>query len=220
MALSLPTAVEVAVLVLAVSAGAPLLPRKLMKIGHESYMLSLVATSSIVAVVAVPLWLQVLGPVYGLSLELAPREVAAAIAKAFVLPLLLGMLFRWRFPQIGAKLSGDILAAAGIALAVGALGLLLLHGRLLLDVGWPSLFALPLFTALALLIGHVLGGPDPKDRTALAIACATRHIGIAILVAASLPGTRIVVLLTAYLLSTAIVSALYLRWVPRSVVSP
>ena len=30
---------------------------------------------------------------------------------------------------------------------------------------------------LAVAIGHVLGGPHPDDRTALAIACATRHKG-------------------------------------------
>jgi BASS family bile acid:Na+ symporter len=37
-------------------------------------------------------------------------------------------------------------------------------------------------------IGHALGGPNPGHRTALAIACATRHIGIAVLVATSFPG--------------------------------
>ena len=35
---------------------------------------------------------------------------------------------------------------------------------------------------IALVIGHLMGGPTEDDRTALAIACATRHIGIALVV--------------------------------------
>jgi BASS family bile acid:Na+ symporter len=39
--------------VLAVSAGAPLLPRKLMKIGDGAYILGLVVTSSLLAVLPI-----------------------------------------------------------------------------------------------------------------------------------------------------------------------
>jgi len=40
--------------VLAVSAGAPLLPRKLMKIGDGAYIFSLALTSSLLAILLVP----------------------------------------------------------------------------------------------------------------------------------------------------------------------
>ena len=46
--------VEIALLVLAVSAGAPLLPRKLMKIGDGAYIFSLALTSSLLAILLVP----------------------------------------------------------------------------------------------------------------------------------------------------------------------
>ncbi|RAI01644.1 hypothetical protein DLJ53_09520 [Acuticoccus sediminis] len=210
-ALPLPRAVEVAILVLAVSAGAPLLPRKLMKVGHDSYMLSLVATSSIVAVVAVPLWLDVLKPVYGLSVELTALNVAGVIAGSFVGPLIVGMLVRWRFPETGARLGDRFLTIASIALALFALLLLVLHGRTLLELGWPSLVALVALTFAALGIGHLLGGPAENDRTALAIACATRHVGIAMVVASTVPGPRTAVLVTAYVLAAALVSFPYLK---------
>jgi bile acid:Na+ symporter, BASS family len=61
-------------------------------------------------------------------------------------------------------------------------------------------------------IGHLLGGPEPGDRTALAIACATRHLGVALLVAGSLPGPRTLILITAYLLASAAVTIPYLKW--------
>lgn len=208
---SLPEPVEVALLVLAVSAGAPLLPRKLKAIGGAGYMLSLVATSSLVAVVAVPLWLQALKPIYGIGADIAPLDVAVAIAWAFVAPLALGMAARWRWPETAARLSERILAIAGAALGLCAIALIVLHGGLLLEVGWPSLLALATMTLIALGIGHVLGGPDEAERTALAVACATRHVGIAVLVAATVPGARAAVLVTAYILVAALVSAPYLR---------
>ncbi len=211
MILDLPPGVEVAIVILAVSAGAPLLPRKLMKIGHGSFMLSLVITSSVLAFLAVPLWLQGLRPLYGIETELAPLDVAAVIAKSFVAPLIIGMLVRWRFPDAGERLADLVLKIAGIALLVAVVVLLTLHGALLLDVGWPSLATLAAITLVALIIGHLFGGPESSDRTGLAIACATRHVGIAMLVAASLPGPKTAVLIVAYLLAAAVVSIPYLQ---------
>jgi hypothetical protein len=65
---------------------------------------------------------------------------------------------------------------------------------------------------MALAIGHALGGPAPDDRTALAVACASRHIGIAVLVAASLPGPRTAVIIAVYIVASAVVCIPYLRW--------
>jgi hypothetical protein len=46
----------------------------------------------------------------------------------------------------------------------------------------------------------------------LAIACSTRHLGIAILVASALPGLRTAVIVAAYTLTSAAISMPYLRW--------
>lgn len=209
---TLPPGVELALLVLAVSAGAPLLPRKLMKIGHEAYMLSLVLTSSAIAVIAVPIWLEVLRPMYGITTELRPVDVASLIAKSFIGPIALGVLIRWRLPQFAEAVADRLLMVGGLVLVGCVLILLVLHGDLLLEVGWPSLLALAGMTFAALAVGHALGGPDEADRTGLAIACATRHVGIAMIVAASVPGPRTAVLITAYLLAAAVVSVPYLQW--------
>jgi hypothetical protein len=39
---------------------------------------------------------------------------------------------------------------------------------------------------------------DPDERTALAIACVTRHVGVAVVVATSFRGPRTAVMLAAY----------------------
>ena len=82
----------------------------------------------------------------------------------------------------------------------------MLHWEVLLVARWGGVLALMALVAMALAIGHVLGGPGDDDRTALAVACASRHIGIAVLVAASLPGPRTAVIVAVYIVASAVVS--------------
>jgi BASS family bile acid:Na+ symporter len=215
--LPLPVAVKTAILVLAISAGAPLLPRKLMKLGREGYVFSLLITSSVLAVAVVPAWLSVLGPLFGRESAVEPRAVALIIAKAFLAPLLVGMLLRWPLPSVVAdRLSEWLLGAAGAVLTLAGAALLVLHGRALVEVGWLPILALTGMTAIAVAIGHAIGGPDPADRTALAVSCATRHVGIAMLAASTVPGPRTAVFVLAYVVASAIVSIPYLKWRGRA----
>ena len=210
--LVLPIPVKTAILVLAISAGAPLLPQKLIRLGRESYVFSLVVTSSLLAVVSVPAWLLVLAPLFGRESAVEPGAVGLVIAKAFLAPLVLGMLLRWPLSRVAERLSDLILKAGGILLLVAGLSLLATHVRLLAEIGWLPLVSLAGLTAVALAIGHALGGPNPDDRTALAVVCGTRHVGIAMLAASAVPGPRTIALVLAYLVASAAVSIPYLRW--------
>ena len=96
--LPLSVGVKAALLVLAASAGAPLLPRKLSKFGGGSYVVSLVVASSLLAIVFVPAWVAFLGRQFGFATEVGPGVVAAVMGKAFLLPLGIGMLIRALWP--------------------------------------------------------------------------------------------------------------------------
>ena len=98
---------------------------------------------------------------------------------------------------------------------LAGLALLVLHWPLFTAVRWPGMVALVVLLLLAVAIGHLLGGPHPDDRTALAIACATRHIGVAVVVATAFRGPRTMVLLAAYVVASAVVSIPYLQWCRR-----
>jgi bile acid:Na+ symporter, BASS family len=87
-----------------------------------------------------------------------------------------------------------------------------IHWPLLLAIGWKGVVALVVLVIFALIIGELLGGPDRDDRTTLAIACATRHVGIALVVAAEFVGVKTAVLVIAYFLTVVIVSSIYLTW--------
>lgn len=210
--LVLPPGVEVALLVIAVSAGGLMLPRKLMGVGDGSYVFSLVVLSSLLAIVTVPAWLALFGPLFGDTTELLPMEVARVIGRVFLLPLVVGMLVRWLIPDISSRMSENLLKVGGGVLALCILVLLATNGRLILEAGWSALLTLAAMTLVAMIVGHLLGGPDPENRTVLAISCATRHAGLVVLVAASVPGPRTAALVGAYFVASAVVTIPYLRW--------
>jgi BASS family bile acid:Na+ symporter len=210
--LPLDFGLKVAVVVVAISAGAPLVPRKLMPLKNDAYVFSVIANSSLLAIVTVPLWLIALSNFSGATPDITPLEVGRLIGRTFLLPLAVGMGVRMQMPSLSEKVSDILLKAGGIVLGLGGLLLLVLGWPLLSEAGWISLLVLAVLTALSLVVGHLMGGPDEEDRTALAISCATRHLGIAVLIAAAVPGQRIGVLVVAYLVASLVASIPYIRW--------
>jgi BASS family bile acid:Na+ symporter len=211
-ALPLSTGARAALLVFAVSAGAPLLPRKLSPFGNSSYVFSLVTLSSVLAIFLVPAWVSLISAHFDLETTISMATVAKLLAKAFLLPLAIGMVVRAIIGDAGDKLSDALMKIAGGVLLVTALVLLATNWELMLKLRGEGMIALVALILIALAIGHLMGGPDEDDRTALAIACATRHIGIALVVASAFPGPATVVIVLAYTIATAMVSLPYLRW--------
>lgn len=210
--LPLTPGAKVVLLVLAVSAGAPLLPRRLIAMGNSAFIFSLVVTSSLLAIIAVPLWISILARYFGITLAMSWLQISAVIAKSLLLPLVIGMVFRALWPQLCSNIAETILKITGLLLTILAITLLFANWDFFLQVRWQGMAALLCLLLTALGIGHLMGGPDPDDRTALAVACATRHVGIAITVAITFPGTRTSVLLAAYIVVSLLVSLPYLRW--------
>lgn len=210
--LPLSEAARAALLVLAASAGAPLLPSKLRGLGNDAYTFSLVSTSSLLAIALVPAWVGLLARYLGVRAEVDLPLVAMVIAKAFLLPLALGMGLRWLWPRAIARAGAKLLDAVTLLVVVCAALLVAANWEVFRAmVGW-GMAALVLLMLAALAVGHVMGGPRPEDRTSLAVACATRHFGVALLVATAFPGPRTATLIAAYLLATTAVTLPYLRW--------
>jgi predicted Na+-dependent transporter len=69
----------------------------------------------------------------------------------------------------------------------------------------------------ALAIGYGIAGPEPRERTTLALVTSMRNPGLALLFAATygadIPGLKLAVL--AYLLITVLISIPFLRWQRR-----
>ncbi len=207
--------VKAALLVLAVSAGPPLLPRKLEDSRARDYAFSLVVATSLLAIIVVPAWVALMAWRFGVTAELSIFDVASAIAMTILLPLLLGLVGGAAAPPI-RRLAEIVATAAFIALICAGLALIALHWQALILVRWNGVAALAVLMIAAAAIGHVLGGPNPHEQTTLAVACATRHIGVAAAVALTFPGPGLIVILTVYVLASTMVFLPYLRWRRRT----
>jgi BASS family bile acid:Na+ symporter len=214
---ALTPAVAAALLVLAVSAGAPLLPRKLSKIGSGAYPFSLVVCTSVLAIVVVPTWIGLLARHFGVDLQVSPGQVARVIGTAFLLPLAAGMVVRRLMPRLADRVSDPLIAVFGAILTLTGIVLLATHNEIFQQMRGPGMLALVVLLVASLIIGHALGGPSPDDRTTLAVACATRHVGLAVLVASLFPGPRVVTLIATYVVASAAVSVPYLLWRKRAI---
>jgi predicted Na+-dependent transporter len=210
----LPPRTELALVVLAICAGAPLLPKKLIKFGGDpSYVFSLIVTTSLLAIVTVPASLHFLAEIISFDTSaVTPSQVARIILKTFLLPLGVGMLFRLAVPALADRFGDPLLKIASAVMALCALAALAVGFRLVFEVGLPSLIAFAAFTLSAIVVGHLLGGPN---RISLAIACASRHIGLALLIAANARGQHALALVVAYLLASAVVSIPYVRRITK-----
>ncbi len=216
-AFDLRPAVEVALVAFAISPVPPVLPNQTDKAGGAStYAIGLLGLISIAAIVLVPLSVWLISTVVGVTFRISFGTVAPVMLQTVVAPLAIGELLRTFAPN----------ASARAAKSVSIVGMLLLAAAFVLIVvdAWPAMqtqfgngtfVAVVLMTAAALLVGHLLGGPDAANRPVLAIASAVRHPAIAIAVAqATHPGDKSVT--AAVLLQFVVAAIASLPYVKRT----
>jgi BASS family bile acid:Na+ symporter len=80
-------------------------------------------------------------------------------------------------------------------------------------IGNGNVLTIAVVIVAALGIGHLLGGPDPDDRTTLALACGARHPGVALAIAnANFADQQAGGAILLFIIVSAIVSIPYKKW--------
>jgi len=81
-------------------------------------------------------------------------------------------------------------------------------------VGNGTVLIVATMAAIGLATGHMLGGPDPGNRTVLALSTASRHpaVALAVAVAAGEESKPEVAAVLLYLVVAILVSIPYVRW--------
>jgi BASS family bile acid:Na+ symporter len=104
-----------------------------------------------------------------------------------------------------------------VLVATALVALIALWPSISLLIGDGEVLLCLAFALIGVAVGHLLGGPDQKDQTVLALATAARHPGVAITIgAAAFPDRKLVTAAVVLcLLSSAMVSALYIAWSKR-----
>jgi bile acid:Na+ symporter, BASS family len=217
-ALDLPRPAEVGIVLMAIAPGAPVALRRAIGAGgHRSFAPALQIAVALLAVVSMPLSIAVLDEYYGAEAVIGPQHLARQVFLAQLLPLALGMATN-RLANRGAAWLEPKLRRLGSLLLILLLVLVLIDiWHIVIGAGWRVTLAIVLVTALALAVGHMLGGPEPATRTATAICSAARNPGLALLVAtlnAAPPAITAAVL--AYVVIAAATIIPYVVWRRRA----
>ena len=214
--LPLEPAVKVGIVAMALSPLAPLAANKMIAAGAgTSYVVGMYVGLLMLAVPVVPASLALLTAITGGTASIRPGAVALLLTTTVLLPLLAGIFMAGLVPAAARRIAPvvRVVALAALILLIGLI-VIAAHRQILELVGNGTLLAIVTAEAAGLACGHILGGPDPRQRMALAQAAATRHPGLAVLMIQESfeidPAMLAAVLL--YLVVGMAISALYLRW--------
>jgi len=216
--LELPRPVEVGIVLMAISPGAPVaLRRSIGAGGHRTFAPALQIAVALLAVVSMPLSIGILNEYYRAQAVVDPQHLARQVFFAQLLPLGLGMAMNRLAGGAAAWLEPRLRRLGSLLLIVLLVLVLIDIWHVVIDAGWRAALAIVLVTALALAVGHLLGGPEPATRTATAICSAARNPGLALLVATlNHAAPAITATALAYLLIAAVTLIPYVAWRRRA----
>ena len=217
-AFDLPRAAEVGIVLMAISPGAPIALRRSLAAGaHIAFASGLQICIAVLAVVSMPLWIAALDELYAAHASIDPRDVMRQVFIAQLLPLGLGLALRHFGEQFAARIEPAV-RRVGIVLLIVAVVLVIAElWRPLAEARTATLAAMVLTTAAALGAGHLLGGPAPATRTAVAIASAARNPSLALLVATvNHASPAIIAAVLAYLMVSLLAITPYAAWRHRA----
>jgi BASS family bile acid:Na+ symporter len=171
--------------------------------------------ASAAAIVLVPLSIEIVGWIVGADVHMPASRVLQPVLVTVIAPLVLGVVFRRMFPAAAERIARPVTLFAYGLLAVSAIPVVITSGMAFWAyLGNGVVLCLVLFTAIGLVVGHLLGGPEPGDRAVLALATGTRHPGVAIAIATlNYPDQKAALtVMLWHLVIGAIVAIPYVRW--------
>ena len=208
---------------MAISPVPPLVPGKEIGMGaRKSYAYGLYVAMALLTVISVPVVLAVTSALFGRSDSISVGVIAETLLLGVLLPLAVGVLIRRLAPALAEGWWRRIY--------VISMALVLLAFLPVIIKAWPAiasligngtLLAMAIVTMIAIAVGHLLGGPDLRDRATLAIAASVRHPGIAITIAGlSFQDRRVSAAILLFMVVGLVVSIPYTMWVKRHLSPP
>ena len=218
--LSQPARLSIALM--AVCPSAPLTLRKAGKVGGNAQMaVYLQMAAAIAAIISIPLMAELFTTVFkGQGWEIRPMQVAMNVGQVQILPLLLGLFLRRWLPAWAERAEPFFNKLANLLLLLLLVVIVVKAFPLLIPFASKNLLALALMVVMviaSLLIGYLLAGPDPKERTTVSLVISMRNPGLALLFAQINAPQMLELKLSilTYLVLTIIFSIPFLNWRKR-----
>jgi len=187
--------------------------------GSTPYSASLQLTLALLAVLTTPLTLAIFHAMFVLETAgLSPMEVAREVAIVQFLPVSIGLLVRRLVPGLAGVAARPLTVLANVLFALLIAAILVPSVRMILHFGTLPALAIVIMVGISLALGHLLGGPVPDERSALAIASIARNVGLALFITVlSRVEQTVLPTLLSYMILGAIVAVPYSGWSKRRV---
>ena len=184
--------------------------------GHGDYVFGLQVLATGVSIFVVPVMLWLAAWIFDIKATFNPLVFSLVLLVTVGVPLAIGMAVTKFLPGVAQRIAGLTERIGTVVLLLGIVALFVAsHSVIFGVIGQGTLIAIVVIVGFGLLVGHLLGGPDPGNRGALATATASRHPGIALLLAVGVfPDNEKVILGTVllYLLANIALTVPYQRW--------
>lgn len=215
----LHSAVEIAIIALALAPVPPILPGKQERAGGPaSYAIGLLVAAGLFAIVLVPAGVELMGKIFAQEFHMNAGAVALIVLMTILAPLTAGLIVHRLAPAFAARIARPVSLFAAVLLVAAALPVIVAAWPAMISmIGNGTLLALVVFAATGLLVGHALGGSDPDHRTVLALATSARHPAIALAIAGAnfQQQKAVLAVVVLYLFVSAIVAFPYVMWRKR-----
>jgi len=179
-ALSLEPGIEIGLILLACSAGAPFLV-KLTEAADGNLGLS--ATLLVILVPVSVVFMALVVPWLAPEANVSAGPIARQLVLTLLAPFALGLFVRSRSPRWAMRLQPGMGKTSTIALIVLLVSTVALNLREIVSIGWAPIVAALLLILGAFSIGYLLARPGRGRRTVLALGTAQRGIAAATIVA-------------------------------------
>lgn len=208
--------VRIALLLLSISPVPPLLPARELKAGGgSSFTFGLLVTEAALAILIVPISVELFERVFGRQAHVTAAAVALVVLITVLAPLGAGMLVRRAAIGLADRIVKPLSVVATVLLLASLIPILFIAMPSIVTlIGNGTLAAIVAFILAGLGAGHLLGGPEPENRTVLALSTASRHPAVALSIAsANFPGEKLVLAaVLLYLVMNAFLSLPYMIW--------
>src|SRR6187401_3587575 len=174
--LGLSPEAQIGIALMAIAPGAPVaLRRSLDAGGHQAFAPALQLLIATLAVVTMPLSVMLLNYVFDTHGEVSVGVVAQNVLMAQLIPLGLGLAVHRFAPAFAARVEPGIRRLGGTMLIAFLVVVLASIWKLVFGAGLLVAVGAIAISIVALVAGHMLGGPATETRTAVAISSALRN---------------------------------------------
>ncbi|UCD99322.1 MAG: bile acid:sodium symporter [Chloroflexota bacterium] len=201
---NLEESLRIGLILLATAGGAPFLP-KLVDVakGNIAFSVGLMVLLMVVTIPYLPLVL----PLLLGDVAVNPWDIAQSLIVMMLIPLAIGLFIKARYEEAALKIQPTFGMASNIALlTLVVLGLVLNFNSMIALVGSLGILAGIIFILVSLILGYLLGGSDPGNRSVMGLGTAQRNISAALVVAAQNFSTDVIT----YLMVIAIIGLVVL----------